>query len=349
MFPGHRPDAGNKVKTPAAVVGSPDDLLVRLQTLEVQVEDALARSRLRRGGLGQDVLAEVVNTAIVLYAEARHRLGGMEDVLVALRMLGRGLRVDDYGYDPVVAGWMSPVLEALYRAWWRVDVVNLERVPARGPVMLVANHGGTLLPYDALMVAMALRRDHPARRRARPLVEDYLCDCPHLGTLLARIGAVRDDPRNARRLLDDDGAVIVFPEGAAGLGKPYRDRYRVGRFAGDFIDVCLATRAILVPVSIVGAEETYPLLARAERVGRLLGLPYIPVTPMFPWLGALGLIPLPTKWTIRFGEPLNPAARYEARDPADLALVGRLREEVRQRIQRMVLESLRRRRSIFLG
>jgi 1-acyl-sn-glycerol-3-phosphate acyltransferase len=304
---------------------------------------------LRGGGLGQDVLAEVVNTAIVLYAEVRHRLGGMEDVVVGLRMLGRGLSVDDYGYDPVAAGWMSRVLEALYRVWWRVDVVNLERVPTRGPVMLVANHGGTLLPYDALMVATALRRDHPGHRRARPLVEDYLCDCPYLGTLLARIGAVRNDPRNARRLLEDDGAVIVFPEGAAGLGKPYRDRYRVGRFAADFVDVCLATRAILVPVSIVGAEETYPLLGRAERLGRLFGLPYLPITPMFPWLGALGLLPLPTKWTIRFGEPLNPAARYETRDPADLALVGRLREEVRQRIQRMVLESLRRRRSIFFG
>jgi len=350
VFQGRRADATTDGQVPGAMVGSPDDLLVRLQTLEAQVEDALARSQIRGGGVGQDLLAEFLNTAIGLYAELRHRLGGMENLFVRLRMLGRGLAVDDYGYDPVVAGWMNPVLDVLYQLWWRVDVVNLDRVPARGPVMFVANHGGALLPYDALMIAAALRRDHPARRRARPLVEDYLWDSPHLGILLSRMGAVRSDPGNARRILADGGAVIVFPEGAEGLGKAYRDRYRVGAFGpGEFVSVCLATRAVLVPVSVVGAEETHPLLGRAQTLGRLLGLPYLPVTPTFPWLGLLGVVPLPTKWTIRFGEPLNLAARHEERDPEDLALVGRLREDVRQRIQRMVLESLRRRRSIFFG
>jgi 1-acyl-sn-glycerol-3-phosphate acyltransferase len=345
IFPGHR---GRRSE--GAVVGSPDDLLVRLQTLEAQVEDALGRSRFRAGGVAQDLLLEAFNSAVVLYAEARRALAGTGEVLARLRMLGRGLGVDEFGYDPVTAGWVEPVLEVLFRHWWRVEVVNIERVPARGPVMLVANHGGALVPYDALMIAEALRLAHPAHRRARPFIEDYLYYWPHVGTLLARIGAVRSDRANARRLLESGDAIIVFPEGARGLSKQYRDRYRLQRFGrGGFVRVCLESRALLVPVSVIGAEEVHPVIGRAKTLGRMLGLPHVPITPTFPWLGALGLVPLPTKWTIRFGEPINLAARHETADPADPALVSRVREEVRQRIQRMLVDGLRRRHSIFAG
>jgi 1-acyl-sn-glycerol-3-phosphate acyltransferase len=348
VFPGRRPRGLGPSSTPS--VGSPDSLLVRLQTLEAQVEEALARSRPRASGVGEDLLVEALNTTIGLYAEARHRLARVRELVRRTRMLGRGLALDEFGYDPDAAGWVEPILDLVFRYWWRVDVVQPERVPARGPVVLVANHGGTLLPYDALMVATALRLAHPLRRRARPLVENFLYNAPHLGTFLARIGAVRADRANARRLLADGAAVIVFPEGERGLGKPYRDRYRLERFGrGGFIRLCLETGAALVPVAVIGAEEVHPLIARVVTPGRLLGLPYLPITPTFPWLGLLGLVPLPTKWTIRFGEPIDLAGVHDAADPEDPALVGRLREEVRQRIQRMLLESLRRRRSIFFG
>jgi 1-acyl-sn-glycerol-3-phosphate acyltransferase len=350
IFSGRRSQSRDRSASSDATISSPDDFFVRLQTLEAQVEDALARSRIRAGGLGQDLLIEAINASVALYVEAARQLGGVGDLVARLRMLGRGTTVDAYGFDPAVAEWVEPVLEALFHRWWRVDVVNIERVPARGPVMFVANHGGTLLPYDALMLATAVRSALAPGRRARPLVEDFLYYWPHVGTLLSRIGAVRADRANARRLLDNGEAVIVFPEGTRGLSKRYRDRYRLERFGrGGFVSACLETRAALVPVAVIGAEETHPLLARATAVGRLLGLPYLPITPTFPWLGLLGLVPLPTKWTIRFGEPINLADRYETADPGDPALLGRLREEVRQRIQRMVLEGLRRRRSIFFG
>jgi 1-acyl-sn-glycerol-3-phosphate acyltransferase len=344
VFPGRRPERGDARSS----IGSPDTLLVRLQSLEAQVEDALARSRVRASGVGEDLIVEALNSTIALYAEVRHRAARLGDVVGRLRMIGRGVVVDEFGYDPEVARWVDPMLDLLFRYWWRVEVHHVERVPARGPVVLVANHGGALLPYDALMIAAALRRAHPAARRARPLVEDFLYHWPHVGTLLARTGAVRADPENARRLLADGAAIIVFPEGARGLGKPYRQRYRLQRFGrGGFVKLCLETGAPIVPVGVVGAEETHPVIARAP--GRWLGLPHVPITPTFPWLGLLGLVPLPSKWTIRFGEPIDLAASHAGADPADPALLGRLREEVRQRIQRMLLDGLRRRRSIFFG
>lgn len=349
VFEGHR--KGQSAATRAVrAFSSPDALLVRLQTLEAQVEEALTRSRLRAGSFSEDLLVETVNAVVGLYADLRHRAARANDLLVRFRMLARGLGVDEFGYDPAAARWAEPLLGFLFRRWWRVEALDVERVPARGPVVLVANHGGALLPYDALMIATALRAAHPSGRQARPLVEDYLYHFPHLGTWLARMGAVRADRSNARRLLGAGAAIIVFPEGQRGLGKPYGQRYHLQRFGrGGFVSLCLETRAPLVPVSVIGAEEAHPVIARAVTAGRLLGLPYLPITPTFPWLGLLGLLPLPSKWTIRFGEPIDLAALHDGCDPEDPALVGRLREEIRQRVQRMVLDGLRRRRSIFFG
>jgi 1-acyl-sn-glycerol-3-phosphate acyltransferase len=349
VYPGSRRRRSAEPPRPR-VAPSPEEFLSRLQSLEAQVEDALGRARTGAGGIGQDLLIEAVNQGLGLYAQVRRELPEIRDLWVRARMLGRGAAVDDFGYDAAFAAWAEPVLDALYGYWWRVEAINVERVPARGRVVLVANHGGALLPYDALMVATALRTVHPAHRRARPLVEDYLYYWPHVGTALARLGAVRAARANARRLLEREEAVIAFPEGARGLGKPYRERYRLQRFGrGGFVRLALEAHAPIVPVAVIGAEEAHPVVGRAVGLGRLVGLPYVPITPTFPWLGALGLVPLPSKWIIRFGEPINLMPRYEAADPGDPAVVGRVREEVRQRIQRMLVEGLRRRRSIFFG
>jgi 1-acyl-sn-glycerol-3-phosphate acyltransferase len=187
-------------------------------------------------------------------------------------------------------------------------------------------------------------------RDAWPLIEDFIYHFPFAGPLLARAGAVRASAHNAERLLSYEQAIVVFPEGAKGLGKYYRDRYRLQRFArGGFVALALRTRAPLVPVAVIGSEEIHPVIAKWQWVARLLNLPYFPVTPTFPWLGFLGLVPLPTKWRIIFGAPIDLASEYGAGAHEDDLLVNRLKEQIRERIQRMLLDGLRGRDSVFTG
>ena len=245
---------------------SPEEVARRLSALERRVERALGS-----GDDAPDLLGRLADETLSIFASAR-RLDLGQDVGAVL-------------------------VDALYRYWWRVDAAGLERVPATGPVVLVTNRGGALLPYEALMlqVALAARRG----RSARPVVDDWLARMPLLGSALARLAI-------------ESGAPVV-------------------------------------PVAVIGAEEVHPVLARFDLPGRLLGLPTLPITPTFPWLGLAGLVPLPTKWLLLAGEPIDVAARHPAADADDAAAVGRLRDQVRERLQALVLEGLRRRRSVFLG
>ncbi len=222
-------------------------------------------------------------------------------------------------------------------------------MPLSGRLLLVGNHSGGLFPYDGVMIAEALRAHHPGGGRdARPLVEDFVYHMPFLGPVLARAGIVRASSQNARRLLAREQAVIAFPEGAKGLGKYYRDRYRLQRFArGGFVSLALQTGAPLVPVAVVGGEEIHPVLARWDWAARGLDLPYFPLTPTFPWLGLAGLVPLPTKWRIVFGAPIDLAGQHGPDAHRDDLLVNRLKEEIRERIQRMVVAALAERQSVF--
>ncbi len=320
----------------------------RLRALEQEVEAALA-------GVGEGAdygawLRGAAEEALGFYADLGRALveGGVGAAFVRLRMIGTADRVDDFGYDPAFHARMAPLARALYEHWWRVDTAGLERVPASGRLLLVGNHSGGLFPYDGVMIAEALRRHPDGGREARPLVEDFIYHMPFLGPLLARIGVVRASAQNARRLLSREQAVVAFPEGAKGLGKYYRDRYRLQRFArGGFVALALQTGAPLVPVAVVGSEEIHPVLARWDWAARGLDLPYFPVTPTFPWLGALGLVPLPTKWRIVFGAPIDLAGQYGSDAYRDELLVNRLKEEIRERIQRMLVAALAERDSVF--
>ncbi|MFY2559515.1 1-acyl-sn-glycerol-3-phosphate acyltransferase [Corallococcus terminator] len=265
--------------------------------------------------------------------------GAMSGVLDAVRAglgTGGGSHLDEYGKDPSLVQRLEPVLEFLYGQYWRVAAQGTDHIPG-GAVILVANHSGAL-PYDGLVMSLTLARERPDLRESRWLVEDQIFHAPVLGTLFNRLGAVRACPENALRLLDEQRPLVVFPEGYQGLSKPFAERYRLKRFGrGGFVKLALRTGAPIVPVAIVGAEETSPLLGRIP--ASFLGLPYVPLTPLGP---------LPAKWSIRFGEPIAmDGLPPEAAD--DLGEVGRLTERTREAIQGMIHTLLRERRSIFAG
>lgn len=271
----------------------------------------------------------------------------------ALAMWGRSDVVDDFGRDPRATARWEWLFEFLYSRWFRVQATGLEHVPARGRALLVANHAGSL-PYDSAMVMHAVRRDHPARRDVRPLVEDTVFHLPFLGPIMNRIGGVRADPENAERLLLKDELVAVFPEGEKGMGKLWKDRYRLQRFGrGGFVKLALRTNAPIIPVAVVGAEEAAPMLGKVTWFAKNIGIPWIPVTPTFPWLGPAGLLPLPSKWFVQFGAPIDLGAAHGPAAAEDRLLVNKLAEQIRTQIQTMIEGLLSQRRSpvlpAFLG
>ncbi|WP_309315967.1 lysophospholipid acyltransferase family protein [Streptomyces salinarius] len=285
--------------------------------------------------------AEASLTAEVL----REVLAGGADAFA--RLTSDEGAVDDFGFDPELTDdYLLPVLRLLYEKYFRVDVEGLENVPADGGALLVANHSGTL-PLDALMLQVALRDHHSAHRRLRLLAADLAFELPVVRDLARKAGHVRACPENALRLLGAGELVGVMPEGYKGLGKPFEERYRLQRFGrGGFAAVALRSRRPMVPCSIVGAEEIYPMIGSAPTLARMLKLPYFPITPTFPLLGVLGLIPMPTKWTIRFGAPIRTDAFPEdaAEDPL---MVEKLAGEVKDTIQHTLNEMLEGRESPF--
>jgi 1-acyl-sn-glycerol-3-phosphate acyltransferase len=267
----------------------------------------------------------------------------------ALAMWGRSDVVDDFGRDPRATARWEWLFELLYKRWFRVSATGLDNIPAHGRALLVANHAGTL-PYDSAMVMHAVRRDHPARRDVRPLVEDVVFHLPFLGPIMNRIGGVRADPENAERLLLKDELVAVFPEGEKGMGKLWRDRYRLQRFGrGGFVKLALRTGSPIIPVAVVGAEEAAPMLGKVTWFAKNIGIPWIPVTPTFPWLGPAGLLPLPSKWFVEFGPPIDLGAAHGPAAAEDRLLVNRLADQIRSQIQQMIEGLLGKRRSPVLS
>ncbi len=254
----------------------------------------------------------------------------------ALAFLRRRLtgeyEVDEFGFDrELTDAVFHPLLRPLYRDWFRVDAAGLEHLPATGPALVVANHSGTVA-LDALMLSLAVHDEHPAHRYLRLLGADLVFRLPFLSELARKNGSTLACNPDVERLLANGELVGVFPEGFKGVGKLYKDRYRLQRFGrGGFVSVALRTGTPIVPVSIVGAEEIYPMIGNLKPVARLLGLPYFPVTPTFPWLGPLGLIPYPSKWSIRFHEPIATAGQADQAD--DPMVVFNLADQVRETIQ----------------
>ena len=260
----------------------------------------------------------------------------------------RKRRRDPFGYSPRFFERMKPFGEFLYRRYWRVTCDGITNVPAKGPVLIIGNHSGAI-PLDGAMIAMALELDHPHPRRLRFLYDRFVADMPFMGEFYDRLGAVVASYDNARKLLQRREAVGIFPEGVEGVAKGIRQRYEVQRFRSGFVRLSLELRVPIVPVAVVGAEETYPVIGKWKAAGlfaKMLNVPYVPVTPFFPLFGVLGMVPLPTRWHIRFGPPLRfDHARTGAAPPR--RVINELTEGVRRQIQGMVHALLAERDSVF--
>nr|WP_308222388.1 lysophospholipid acyltransferase family protein [Frankia sp. AgB32] len=255
--------------------------------------------------------------------------------------------IDEHGFDAdLTEHLLAPLLRPVYRDYFRVETRGLENIPDTGGALVVANHSGTL-PVDALMMAMAILDHHPAHRNLRMLAADLVFAVPFLAPFARKIGNTLACQPDAERLLRAGHLVGVWPEGFKGVGKPFRDRYTLQRFGrGGFVSAALRTGVPIIPCTVVGAEEIYPMIGNARSLARLLGLPYLPITPTFPWLGLLGLVPLPSKWFIEFGEPV-PTDGYPPEAADDPMLVFELTDSIRETIQHTLYSLLMQRRSVF--
>jgi 1-acyl-sn-glycerol-3-phosphate acyltransferase len=254
---------------------------------------------------------------------------------------------DTLTIDPSLIERIQPYLLFLYHVYFRIETKGLSHIPRRSHGIIVSNHSGGL-PYDAAMITTAILHESSAKRLARVLVDDFVFGIPLLGSLIQRCGGVRANPSIARKLLKQKELICVFPEGTKGIGKPYEQRYQLKRFGrGGFIRLAMQERSKIIPTAVIGAEEIHPIIGKLEISAKPLGVPFIPITPTFPWLGPLGLIPLPSRWKIIFGKPLS-FASFSAKDAQNEKLVQQQTEHIRNIIQNMIQDELETRNSPWI-
>ena len=256
-------------------------------------------------------------------------------------------RLNEYGYDPF--GFQPESVRPyvlgmafFYRYWFRVEPRGLENVP-EGRVLLISNHAGNTFAWDGAMLATSLFLDAEPPRMVRGMAEYYLPQIPFFGTVLHRAGSVVGTPANCVQLLEREEAVMVFPEGERGFVKTLRHRYELQRFGLGFLRLALETDTPIVPVGIVGSEEQSPGIARSKLLGRLIGAPVAPLTLTMPWLGPMGMLPLPVKFRMNFGAPL----RFEGDPAEDDAHMQRKVDVVKDAIRGLIEAGLAARKTWF--
>ncbi len=338
-------------KPPSAAEGSPaaatpapvTDLATDAVLSAAEAEPAASDDGL--GDLADAVAEAEASAPLAELPEWERKLAGV--LAFVRRRLTGDVQVDEFGFDPELTDKvLLALVRPLYERYFRVETRGLENVPAEGGALLVANHSGTI-PLDSIMTQIALLDHHSAHRYLRLLGADLVFSTPVISELARKTGTTLACNADAERLLHKGELVGVWPEGFKGIGKPFSERYKLQRFGrGGFVSAALRAQVPIVPCSIVGAEEIYPIIGNMKTLARLLGLPYVPVTPTFPWLGPLGAIPLPSKWIIEFGEPI-PTDGYGLGAADDPMLVFNLTDQVRETIQHTLYRLLMARRSIF--
>ena len=358
------PDTDEAQPTDVAVDGAEDTAEGRAETTGVQDAPAASadaptvgdppeasrpaartRERHARGGIPAADLMAAFQVA------AREVFGEEWEVQLArfLAFLRRRVTgdysVDEYGFDQEISQrFFMAALRPIADKWFRIEVRGIENIPSEGGALVVSNHSGTV-PVDGLMTMVSIH-DH-AGRFLRPLGADLVFKMPIVSTMARKGGATLACNEDAERMLRGGELVGVWPEGFKGIGKPYSERYKLQRFGrGGFVSAAIRTGVPIVPLSVVGAEEIYPLVGNIPSLARLLGVPYIPITPTFPLLGPLGLVPLPSKWLLEFGEPIR-TDEYDEGAADDPMHVFNVTDQVRETIQQTLYTLLMERESVF--
>lgn len=209
---------------------------------------------------------------------------------------------DDWGMNPEVIKNSLGIVKWIYEHYFRTKIYGIENVP-EGRVLIVANHGGQI-PIDAMLLCFSLIEHGKPPRILRAMIDRFVPRLPFISTYFARMGQIIGTPENCVKLLEKENAVLIFPEGTKGLGKLYWNRYKLQKFGAGFMRLALQTNTPIVPVAVIGTEETYPCVHNSKTLANLLKIPYFPITPFWPLLGPLGFLPMPTKVRLHFGKPM---------------------------------------------
>jgi 1-acyl-sn-glycerol-3-phosphate acyltransferase len=253
------------------------------------------------------------------------------------------VRENEFGFDSFGLSRASLKVAAhfahfFYRRYFRTEVFGIENLPATGRVILVANHSGQL-PFDGLVISSAVFLEPPAPRLVRSMVEYFVPTLPFVSYLLSRWGQVTGTPENCRRLLAQEELILVFPEGARGISKPFSKRYQLESFGLGFMRLALEMNAPIVPIAVIGAEEQAPAI-NAAWLAKMMGMPSLPIVPYPPFIP---VIPLPVKYRLHIGEPMTFTGDPDDEDE----VIEEKVKGVRNRVQSLIHLGLRGRKHVF--
>lgn len=257
-----------------------------------------------------------------------------------------GFGYDQFGMEKESAILAYAFLRYMYKFYFRTESKGHENIPPAGPVLLISNHSGTL-PIDAAMTAVDVAMHMEKPRPLRCVVDHFAGFLPFINVWFYRAGQVIGHRRNFQDLLEAGELVGVWPEGTRGLGKPFSQRYNLVKFGVGFVEAAITYRVPIIPTALIGAEEQMPMMGNLKKVARFLGFPYMPITPLFPWFGPLGLVPLPTKYHIQYGEPIRYYLEYGPETVDDPETIRMLADKVRITVQDMINKGLKERTSVF--
>ncbi len=248
-----------------------------------------------------------------------------------------------HGFDRFGASrdWiaMGDALTApLYRTWFRVESSGRENIPSCGAAILAANHSGTL-PYDAAMIWADVLRHTDPPRIIRPVMDHFVPMLPYVGELFERVGGIGGGRDNVEAALAAGELLLIFPEGTTGIGKPFRDRYRLQSWRVGHAELAIQCGVPVIPIAVIGAEEQMPQIARIERGIRRFGAPYLPIT--------LSPIPLPVRYHVYYGEPIDLSSRWSPHDARRPAVLEQAAIEIKDRLQSLIDQGVRARRGLF--